>query len=88
MSKVINPIISEKANILSSDGVYTFRVEKNSNKFDIKKSVENLFKVNVRRVNLVTIPPKKRIMRGKVGFKSGYKKAVVYLKKGQKIELS
>nr|AKQ05634.1 LSU ribosomal protein L23p (L23Ae), large subunit ribosomal protein L23 [uncultured Parcubacteria bacterium Rifle_16ft_4_minimus_33456] len=88
MSKVINPIISEKANILSSDGVYTFRVEKNSNKVDIKKSVENLFKVNVRRVNLVTIPPKKRIMRGKVGFKSGYKKAVVYLKKGQKIELS
>lgn len=88
MSKLINPIISEKANILSSGGVYTFRVEKKANKFDIKKSVEDLFKINVRKVNLVTIPPKKRIMRGKTGFKSGYKKALVYLKKGQKIDLA
>jgi len=73
---------------LSSGGVYSFRVEKDANKFDIKKSVEELFKVNVRRVNLITIPPKKRIMRGKAGFKSGYKKAIVYLKKGQKIDLA
>ncbi|KKT79133.1 MAG: 50S ribosomal protein L23 [Candidatus Giovannonibacteria bacterium GW2011_GWB1_45_9b] len=88
MSKLINPIISEKANTLSSGGAYTFRVEKGANKLEIKKSVEDLFKVNVRKVNLVTIPPKKRIVRGKVGFKSGYKKAIVYLKKGQKIDLA
>ncbi len=88
MSKLINPIISEKANILSSGGAYTFRVEKVANKLEIKKSIEDLFKVNVQRVNLVTIPSKKRTMRGKVGFKSGYKKAIVYLKKGQKIDLA
>ena len=56
MSKLINPIVSEKANILSSGGVYSFRVEKDANKFDIKKAVEDLFKVNVRRVNLITTP--------------------------------
>lgn len=88
MSKLINPIISEKAHNLSSSGVYVFRVEKSANKMDIKKSVERLFKVNVIRVNLLTIPPKKRIIRGKVGFKSGFKKAIVFLLKGQKIDLA
>lgn len=88
MSKLIRPIISEKANYISAGGVYAFRVSDDSNKFEIKKIIEGMYKVNVRKVNFINIPPKRRIMRGRVGYKSGFKKAMVYLNKGQKIELA
>lgn len=88
MSKVIRPIITEKANDLTAGGVYVFRVEDWANKFEIKKTIEGLYKVNVTRVNLVKVHPKKRFIRGKAGVKKGYKKALVFLKKGETIELS
>ncbi|OGF83152.1 50S ribosomal protein L23 [Candidatus Giovannonibacteria bacterium RIFCSPLOWO2_01_FULL_46_13] len=88
MSKITHPIITEKANMLAAEGVYAFRVEKNANKFEIKKAVEGMYKVNVTRVNLVSVHPKRRVLRGRTGFKQGYKKALVSLKKGQKIELA
>ncbi len=88
MSVLINPIISEKTTALASEGCYTFRVKNNVNKFEIKKTVEDSYKVNVVRVNLIAVHPKKRVFRGKIGFKKGYKKALVYLKKGDKIELT
>jgi len=88
MSKITHPIISEKASALSEQGVYAFQVDPGANKFEIKKAVENLYRVNVMRVNVVKIHPKKRIYRGRVGFKAGYKKALVFLKAGQKIDLA
>ena len=70
MSMLINPIISEKANILASEGCYVFRVKNDVNKFEIKKEVEDLYKVKVIRVNLVAVHPKRRVFRGKIGFKT------------------
>lgn len=88
MSALIKPIISEKANFLSADGVYVFHVEPDANKFEIKKAVEDLYKVSVTRVNLISVKPKARIYRGRPGFKQGFKKAMVQLKKGDKIDLA
>lgn len=87
MSKLAEPIITEKANLLAEAGVYAFRVENSANKLQIKKEVEKLYKVSVRMVNIVHVLPKKRIFRGRVGQKPGYKKALVFLKKGEKIDL-
>jgi large subunit ribosomal protein L23 len=66
---------------------YVFRVNKASNKVSIKKAVEDLYKVSVLEVNVVNIPPKKRIYGRTKGFKSGFKKAMIKLKEGDKIEL-
>mgnify|MGYP001579393463 CR=1 FL=1 len=88
MSKLIRPISSEKSSALMAGGVYAFRVERDANKLEIKKTVEDTYKVNVLRVNLINVPPKKRIFRGRPGFKKGYRKAMVFLKKGESIDLT
>ncbi len=81
------PHISEKANYLAEDNKYVFKVYPNTNKLEIKKSVEGIYKVDVLSVNIIKIPGKKRRMGGIEGFKKGHTKAVVTIKEGQKIEI-
>ena len=81
------PHISEKATNLSEAGKYVFKVFPQANKSEIKKAVENIYGVAVKEVNIINIKTKKRILKGREGKKSGYKKAVVTLKKGHKIEI-
>jgi len=82
------PHISEKATDLSGKGFYTFKVEKGSNKKEIKEEVEKKYKVDVTSVKVVNVPSKKRRVGRTEGTKRGYKKAVVKLKKGQVIDLT
>lgn len=81
------PHISEKATQLSDQGKYTFKVYSQANKIQIKKAISNLYGVRIKDVNIINIKPKKRISRGVEGMKSGYKKAIVTLEKGEKIEI-
>lgn len=81
------PHISEKATILSESNRYVFKVYSNTNKIDIKKSVEGVYGVDVVSVNIVKIPKKKRRLGKVQGFKSGYTKAIVKIQEGQKIEI-
>ena len=87
-SVLLKPHITEKA-ILGADksGVYVFRVTKDANKKSISVSVKNIYNVTPRMVRVVNYPSKQVFVRGKKGVKSGGKKAYVYLKKGDKIEL-
>lgn len=71
-----------------SDNVFVFEVSKKSTKKDIKEAVFSVWKVTPKRVNIVNLPDKKVNVRGRVGIKSGVTKAYVYLKEGDKIELS
>ncbi len=82
------PHISEKATDLAERGFYTFKVEKGSNKREIKEEVEKKYKVTVTSVRVVNIPSKKRRVGRTEGTKKGYKKAVVKVKKGQVIDLT
>ncbi len=82
------PHISEKATDLAEKGFYTFKVEKGSNKKEIKKEVEKKYKVEVMGVRVVNIPSKKRRVGRTEGTKKGYKKAIVKVKKGQVIDLT
>lgn len=79
--------VTEKATDLSEKNQYIFNVYPQVNKNEIKKAVEDIYGVDVVSVNTVTIPAKKRRLGKISGWKSGYKKAIVGIKKGQKIEL-
>jgi len=81
------PHISEKATDLAEKNKYTFKVYANSNKPEIKKSVEGIYGVNVLDVNIIKAPHKKRRLGKTQGFKKGFIKAVVTIKEGQKIEI-
>ncbi len=84
---VKGPHISEKGNILGEKNKYAFKVYDRSNKLEIKKSIEGIYGVDVLAVNIITIPAKKRRLGKTEGFKKGYKKALVTIKEGQKIEV-
>ena len=81
-----NPRITEKASFSAEQNVYTFDITASANKTEIKKAIFALYKVKPIKVNVLTIPRKKIMSKGKVGKKGGGRKAFVYLKKGDKIE--
>lgn len=81
------PRITEKSGIQAENlGVYTFEVTAFANKKNIAKAIKEIYKVTPVKVNITKLPAKKIMSRGKAGMKSGVKKAVVYLKEGEKIE--
>ena len=82
------PIITEKATILSEQNKTVFKVHSGANKNSIKKNIEKLFKVTVVKVNIINTKTKKKIKQGKLSTKPGYKKAIKKIKKGQSIDLT
>lgn len=86
--KVIKrPLITEKADRLKEMSCYQFEVDKNANKYLIKEAVEKLFNVEVVEVRTANFRGKPRRLGRSSGHKPGYKKASVFIKPGQKIEL-
>ncbi len=85
---ILKPLITEKGGLLEGYGQYFFKVAKDANKVEIKKAVEKLYKVRVDRVNVISVPSKFRRVGEHEGKKSGFKKAIVTLKKGDKIEIA
>lgn len=79
--------ITEKASGLQEAGQYVFKVFETANKIEIKKAVEEVYGVDVVNVAIVNIPKKQRRLGRSLGWKKGYKKAVVRIKKDQIIEL-
>jgi len=83
-----SPCITEKAVNMSSYGnFYVFHISTDANKVQVKKAVEEKYKVEVTQVRTISIP-RKKFVRGKIeGWKPGYRKAIVKVKEGQKIEI-
>ena len=88
IDSVRNPIITEKATILSEQNKTVFKVHNSANKKTIKKNIEKIFKVNVVKVNIINQKQKLKMKQGRKSRKSGYKKAIITLKKGQSIDLT
>lgn len=82
-----NAHITEKATDLTGENRYVFNIHSGANKNQVKSAVENIYGVDVVSVNVVNIPPKKRRVGKTRGWKAGYRKAIVEIKEGQKIEL-
>lgn len=87
MTILIQPIITEKALEKTDQGIYVFKVPKDFNKIQIKEKIEGDFKTKIEKVRIVNIKPKKVRFRRIIGYKKGWKKAIVTLKKGQKLEI-
>lgn len=89
---LIEHVITEKATEASSHAnQYTFKVASGANRVSVKQAVEKQFGVDVDQVRIANVKPKAkrdRMRRGKVGFRSGYKKAIVRLKEGSTIEMA
>jgi len=85
---LIRPVISEKSVAQTERNNYTFAVARDANKFQIKDAVQTQFKVDVLGVRVLTVKPKeKRRGRRTPGMTAGWRKAVVTIAAGQKIEL-
>lgn len=81
------PIITEKNTALLGQNKYTFEVAREANKPQIKEAVEKAFNVKVTAVNVINVPGKMRRFGRHRGMSPAWKKAVVTLKEGDKIEL-
>lgn len=84
---LVKPVITEKSFNLAGLTKYVFQVGKEANKIEIKKAVEDKYKVNVLSVHIVWKKPKTRRIKKEQMIVPGRKTAIVTLKKGQKIEL-
>ena len=85
---LLRPVISEKSVAETERNNYTFAVARDANKFQIKAAVEAEFKVNVLGVRVMSVKPKqKRRGRRQMGTVPGWRKAVVTIAAGQKIQL-
>lgn len=83
---IIRPWVSEKASIMISKGVYSFKVSEKASKNLVKDLIESLYNVKVENVNILNNKGKLKNFKGKSGQRSDSKKAVVTLREGQKIE--
>jgi len=88
LDTIISPNITEKSTSLSEFNKVVFKVDRDANKKSIKKNIEKIFKVNVIKINTINLKGKSKIVRNRKSYKSGYKKAIVTLKKGQSIDLA
>ncbi len=84
---VKKPLSTERSTILKNkENKYVFSVDKRANKYEIKKAVEEIFKVTVVKINTMIVHGKKRRMGKYEGQRSDWKKAIVTLKKGETIK--
>ena len=86
--KILSPVVTEKSTNLSELNKIVFKVPDGANKKNIKKNIEKIFKVNVIKINIINKQNRIKVTRGRKVKVSGYKKAIITLKKGQSIDLT
>ena len=86
--KILSPIVTEKSTNLSEQNKIVFKVPLNEDKKNLKKNIEKIFKVNVIKVNIINKQNRSKLVRGRKVKISGFKKAIITLKKGQSIDLT
>ena len=86
--KILSPMVTEKSTNMSEQNKIVFKVPAGSNKINLKKNIEKIFKVNVTKINIINKQNRTKITRGKKVRVSGFKKAIITLKKGQSIDLT
>jgi len=84
---IIRPIISEKTTELMENHKYVFEVSRKANKHMVKKAIKDLFEIDAEKVNIINVRGKNRRLRFRVGKRAAWKKAIVTLTAGQKIEI-
>tara|TARA_B100000900_G_scaffold223518_1_gene189675 strand:- start:169 stop:462 length:294 start_codon:yes stop_codon:yes gene_type:complete len=86
--KILAPFVTEKSTNLSEQNKIVFKVPSRANKKNLKNNIERIFKVNVTKINIINKQNRTKFTRGRKVKVSGFKKAIVTLKKGQSIDLT
>ena len=86
--KILSPVVTEKSTNLSELNKIVFKVPDGANKKNLKKNIEKIFKVNVTKIKIIKKQNRTKVTRGRKVKVSGYKKAIITLKKGQSIDLT
>ena len=86
--KILSPLLTEKSTNLSGENKIVFKVLRSANKKNLKNNIEKIFKVNVTKINIINKQNRTKFTRGKKVKVSGFKKAIITLKKGQSIDLT
>ncbi len=86
--KILSPLVTEKSTNLSEQNKIVFKVPTKATKENLKKNIEKIFKVNVTKVNIINKKRRIKFTRGRKVKVSGFKKAIITLKKGQSIDLT
>ena len=86
--KILTPVVTEKSTNLSEQNKVVFKVPSNANKKNLKTNIEKIFKVNITKINIINKSGRTKLTRGRKVKISGFKKAIITLKKGQSIDLT
>ena len=86
--KIISPLVTEKSTNMSEQNKVVFKVPSSANKKNLKSNIEKIFKVNVTKINIINKQKRTKFTRGRKVKISGFKKAIITLKKGQSIDLT
>ena len=86
--KILSPMVTEKSTNLSEQNKVVFKVPSNANKKNLKTNIEKIFKVNITKINIINKSGRTKLTRGRKVKISGFKKAIITLKKGQSIDLT
>ena len=86
--KILSPLITEKSTNMSELNKIIYKVPSGPNKKNLKTNIEKIFKVNVTKINIINKKSRTKVARGKKVKISGFKKAIITLKKGQSIDLT
>ena len=86
--KILSPMVTEKSTNLLEQNKIVFKVTTGANNINLKKNIEKIFKVNVTKINIINKQNRTKLTRGKKVKVSGFKKAIITLKKGQSIDLT
>jgi len=86
--KILSPLVTEKTTNLSEQNKIVFKVPNGANKKNLKTNIEKIFKVTVTKINIVNKQNRTKLTKGKKVKVSGFKKAIITLKKGQSIDLT
>ena len=82
-----SPLISEKIQSKGVLRIYGFMVDRTANKLEVKAALEKIYNVKIEKVNVITMPGKKRRLRFHEGYTPSWKKALVRLKEGQSLNI-
>ena len=86
--KILSPLVTEKSTNMSELNKIIFKVPSGANKKNLKTNIEKIFKVKVTKINIINKKSRTKVARGKKVKISGFKKAIITLKKGQSIDLT
>ena len=84
---LIEPVLSEKANLLREEGKYVFKVDPRANKIQIKEAVRRIYNVHPVSCTVMVVGGKPKRLRSRPGYTSSWKKAIVRLSKNEKISV-